>query len=69
VGKHYEAVYGFCVRALRNYGSKRLGCTKEMGGATVTQDKVASPWYENMVVGSVELVDHGVVYEFLDVWK
>jgi len=50
MGEEDEAVRGFCVRTLQNYGSKGLECTKDVKGTTVIQSGVASLKYDNMAV-------------------
>lgn len=49
-------MYGICVRVIQNFGFKELGCTKEVKGTTGVKGGVAQLEYENVVVGSVQLV-------------
>lgn len=44
------------MRVIQNFGFKELGCTKEVKGTTGVKGGVAQLEYENVVVGSVQLV-------------
>lgn len=41
VEKNNESMYGICVRGIQNFGSKGLGCTKELKGTTGVRGGVA----------------------------